>query len=478
MRQAAERSPAASAVIPQGRRRDAPGFRSVLAAGVVLATLAALLLGPGRSGAPARAAGDPSQRGPRAFEKAEIAFESEGGRRELDLTWPTSGPPGPALILIPSGALGDAEHHVGQAEHLASWGMSVGVLKGFLIQEPGDIVAIAGRASRALDAMSAAPELAGRLDGRAAVVGLHYGAASALQAAVDDPRFRAVVAMHGAVFPLQSTRYAIRVPYLAMGGRAEGGIICPLPNTWPLLYSGSGETHKALYDFAGASAFDFQDPPFADAGFLCGNPSPSPPAWIKGLLTAWLQYYVQGDTSAYPWLYAAEGVAQAPAGVTESEAANALLDLSAEAMGQAGAQLRWRQGITDTRTLERIQVLRGEEGGALRELAELPLDAAGWADSGLAAGRRYHYQIRYRDRAEQRFQLSEAVELVGGAPTPTPIPPSPTPTPTRTPRPSNTPRPTLTPAPATPTPTATAEASPTPEPGAYLPALLKSAQLR
>lgn len=59
------------------------------------------------------AAGDPTARGPQTFAKAQVTYPYDGEQAKLDLTWPTTGPAGPVVIVIPSGAMGTADNHVG-----------------------------------------------------------------------------------------------------------------------------------------------------------------------------------------------------------------------------------------------------------------------------------------------------------------------------------------------------------------------------
>lgn len=436
---------------------------------LALAALTALVLAlPAPSGFPrhagaAPAAGDPSVRGPSAFAKAEISYTDADRQRIADLTWPTAGPPGPIVVILPSGSMGGAANHVGHAEHLASWGFVVAVVRDGLIDDASGFARVGHRAVLALDAVRAASQVAGRFTDRAAVVGAHFGGTGALAAALEDARFNAVVSLHASTFGPGQGRYEIGVPYLGLGGVSEGGFFCPLGQSWDDVYFGSGVVHKAGMMFPDASPLDFQEPPYRDGGLLCGNPSGQPITAIRGLMTAWLQYYLRGDASYYANLYGPEGAPLKPGNVSDSRNENAPRRLTAVPTAGGGAELTWAQDFTDATVIQSYVVSRAEGAGAFRPVATVPLAQTTFVDPTLVGGTAYRYTVAFRDKAGNLFKASEPVSIFGGAPT---VTPTATPTATRTPSPTRTATVPVTPsATRTASPTRTPSYTPTARPG-------------
>ncbi len=440
----------------QARRRfalRAPITASLL--GLLVVALPAAL-------ASAPAASDPTVPGPRAIAKAQISYSYKDETDPLDLYYPTDGSPAPVVVLLPAGTTGGPEHHVGHGEHLASWGYAVAVVHGASVLDGTDIAPNAERASAALDAVRTSDLLAGRLSDRTAIVGAHFNGSSALLATVRDPRFNAYIGLHPALFPFGSSGAGdTKVPALILGGNIEGGIMCVLGKTWQTLYFDTASAHKSVYLFPDARPSDFQEPPYEGPFNFCGRPGDKPIPWIKGLMTAWLEYYVRGDTAQYNALYKAGGVPSLPDGTSDSIADNHPQRLQVSPFGADGAQLTWRTSITDTTALAGYHLFRSRAGEAFTALAQLSLDTDLHQDSGLEKDVTYRYTMSYRDTAGHAFQTAEPVELEGGAPTPTP---------TRTRRPTDTPRPTRTPTPTqTQTPTTTLTPTVVPTVPAYLP---------
>ncbi len=409
------------------------------------------------------AAGDPSSRGARPIATAQIEYHYKDDTDPLDLYYPASGDASPVVVLLPSGSTGGPEHHSAHGEHLASWGYAVAVVHGVPFIDVTDIELNAARASAALDAVLASPLLAGKVTNRAAIVGTHFNGSSATTAAVRDSRFQAVVGLHPAVFVFGSSAAAeLRVPLLVLGGNVEGGLLCPYGKTWQQLYSGARSVHRTEYLFPDARPSDFQEPPYSGSFNFCGNPRDEPFPWIRGLMTAWLQYYLKGEASFYDSLYGGKGAPSLPPETTDSVADNYPQDLAVVPESADSAQVTWRQVFTDTTVLSGLDLMRARDGGGFSKIEDLPLDASEYLDSGLEQAVTYSYTVAYRDKSGNAFQTAEPVSLEAGAPTPTP---------TRTRRPTNTPRPTRTAtstATEIPPPTAT-PTEPTISPQVFLP---------
>ncbi len=395
---------------------------------------------------------DPSARGPFEVTTSHIAYEFDGRTAPIDLYYPASGPPAPPVLILPSGLTGGPENHVGHGEHLASWGYAAAVVHQVPFADGVDAFENADRASAALDAVISAPELAGRLVDRAAIVGTHYNGMSAINAAVRDERFRAVVGLHPAMFPYGSEAELLTVPTLVLGGNIEGGILCTYGTTWKVLYNATGSPHKAEFLFPYARPSDFQDPPWDGENNLCGEPRSEPFPWIPGLMTAWLEYYIRGDTDYYHVLYGARGSPSLPREVSDSIADNAPQLLDATTQGSDSAILTWRSPYTDTAALAGFVLSISRGGGTFGAAAELPLGSTSFLATGLEPGIEYRFSLAYRDRVGREFQSAGPVAIVGGAATPTPShtarpTSSPFPTPTSSPTSTDLPLPSPSPSP-------------------------------
>ncbi len=189
-------------------------------------------------------------------------------------------------------------------------------------------------------------------------------------------------------------------------------------------------------------------------------------------MTAWLDYYLRGDMTAYDWLYGPNGAPLKPLDVTDSQGRSAPQRLAAVSAGDDGltGRLSWAETITDTTAIEAVDVLRAVADGPFARVASVPLARSAHDDPGLIAGTSYRYTAAYRDRVGRVFQTAEPRVLVAGAATLTPSAtarPSntPGPSPTRTTAPTVTSTLTRTPTPS-PSPTRTSTGQPTPSPGA------------
>lgn len=404
--------------------------------------------------------GDPSLPGPRPVASTQLSYSSGGQVSPVDVYYPSSGPAGAVVILLPGGLPSEPAHHAGHGQHLASHGFVVGVVHDADTFSSADVAPNARRAGAALDGLRAAPELAGRLTDRAAVVGAHYNGTSALVAAASDARFRAVVGLHPSTFgPGGGGSAGVGVPYLALGGNVENGLLCPYGTTWLETFQRAASIHRSGYLFAAARPADFQDPAPSELFDFCGQPRATPFLWIKGLMTAWLAYYVHGDLTAAAWLYTAEAGPSKPADVSDSQAFNAPRRLLAVTAGEDGlnGQVSWDEPDSDATTLRDVALRRAVSEGPFVDRAVVPLGTASHGDEGLTAGTTYRYTAAFRDRGGRVFQTAAPAGLVAGAPTPTP---SATPRPTQTPGPTATPTLYLSPTPSA-TRTATSTRTPT-----------------
>lgn len=417
-------------------------FSGLLPATAALAVMASV---PDTHAASRPRAGNPSQPGGLAVATAQIPYQSGGRSSRVDVYYPTTGPAGPAVMILPSGLTGEPEHHAGHGRHLASHGYVAGVVHDMEIGGQEDVLPNAWRTRDALDALQAAPALAGRLTQQAAVVGTHFNGLSALRAAADDARFDAVVGLHTTTFTVGGGGAGrVTVPYLDLGGNVENGLLCPYNTTWTETYDAAGSIHRTLALLADAHPVDFLDPPSSDPFDLCGAPRAQPFVWIIGLTTAWLDYYVRGDMAAYSWLYDEDAGPLEPTDVTSAEAANAPRNLLAFTSGDDGltAHVGWRLLVPDSAALAQVAVFRAEGDGPFERIAALPLATAGYDDPGRAPGVTYRYSAAYLDRAGRQFQTAQPRSLVAGAPTPTA---SLTPSPTHTVGPTSTRGPTTIP---------------------------------
>ncbi len=409
-----------------------------LALGVVIGITAVVaLLGLARAtpAAPRSAlAADPTQRGNQAFAKSTLSYAYEDESYTIDLYAPTAPGRWPVVILLPSGSSGGPENHVGHGEHLASWGYVVAVPRGLGFVAPSDAGDNAARAVAVLDAVLASERE--HTTDRIAIVGTHFNGASAMRATLLDVRFKAIVGLHPDLMPFTASgSRSLRVPYLILGGSVEGGILCPFSQAWMELYFNSGSAHKSAYYFNEAHPGDFQEPPYEDLGDFCGRPRATPFPWIRGLMTAWLEYYLKGNTAFFDVLYRPGGLPRPAAETSDSEAINAPQGLTAAPLGNDGVQLRWSEVISDTTVLHSYRLFRSEAGSSYHSLADVPLTQTEYQDLGVSAGVSYGYTVAYLDRAGNVFQTAEPVTVQGGAPTFTPTASA---SPTRTPRPTAT----------------------------------------
>jgi hypothetical protein len=249
-----------------------------------------------------------------------------------------------------------------------------------------------------------------------------------------------------------------------LGGNPNGGVRCVYGRSWQTLYYHLGSAHKSVYLFPEAHPSDFQEPAWDDPENQCGSPRGEPFTWIRGLMTAWLEYYVRGDTSYFDVLYDAGGEPRLVAETGASLATNYPQDLTVTPIGGGEAILSWGDTLTDSTVIDGYDVLAQRGGSALQLEAQLPLSVTAWRIRGLLDGTDYRFSVAYRDKDGNVFQTAPPVELAGGAPTPTP---SPTAVATDTPTPISTATPDATATPAntsTPTPAAI-------EPRVYLPRL-------
>jgi hypothetical protein len=420
----------------------------------ILTAVAAAADGP--AGAPR--AGDPSQPGPLPVATAQLTYTANGKSAPLDAYFPASGPAGPAVVLLPSSIGGGGpENHAGHGQHLASHGYVVGVVHDADILDPSDVGPNAAKAEAALDTLTSAPQLAGKVNGEAAIVGVHYNGSAAIYAGATDHRFHAIVGLYPGTFsPGGAGAGSLEIPYLVLGGNVANGLFCPLGTTWYQTFSNAGSIHTSGYLFAEAHPADFTDPPYTGDVF-CGAPRAEPFTWIKGLMTAWLDYYLRGDLASYNWLYTGNGMPSKPADVTDSDARNAPQQLMAFTAGDDGltAHLSWYPFANPMPPLEAVEIYRAEGEGPFSRIAALPYGTALYDDPARAAGTTYRYSAAYRDRGSHVFQTATPVAVVAGAPTPTA---SNTPRPTNTAGPTRTPGPTYT---STPSRTATLTRTPT-----------------
>jgi hypothetical protein len=186
------------------------------------------------------------------------------------------------------------------------------------------------------------------------------------------------------------------------------------------MYFATKGVHRSVYLFPRARPADFTEPAWDGLTNFCGKPRETPFPWVKGLMTAWFEYYVKGDLKSYSVLYGQGGQPTLPNETSDSIAHNSPQDLAAYVVGDDGVRLAWRDVFTDTTVIKDQVVLMAREKEAFWQVAEVPLDQSSYRVDGLEESVTYRFSVAYRDHAGKTFQRAEPVELAGGQSTPTP----------------------------------------------------------
>ncbi len=421
---------------------------------------------------------DPGQPGP--YNVAHITITtrnpSTGSNLSTDIYYPSSsggvdpsGAPYATLVFAP-GFLAGSSSYPGDGEHLASWAYIVAIPN-----FPSEAVEV--RASDVqylfsyLEAENAnsGSQFFQKIDtNRFGLVGHSLGGLSTMMVTARDSRIKVAVALDAAnpnAWNYEQEAPNITAPLVVIGAPAQ---LCNLNANYNDMYTFVGAGHKARFVIANGSHCDFMntDNPLYRSGcyFLCGGQfSAERLRLIERYMTAWFNYYLQGEAEYYTYLYGDRANEDIQAGLLTRDLQTA--PRGVVAMGQPSAvRLSWTLSIYPI--IASYNIYRSQQSGTYPSVpyAQVGRESS-YVDANVAPGQRYFYVLRSRDTAGNEHQPSSEVNAVpGGISTLTPTSTATAtamPTSTSTTIPMRTPTATAT-AVSTATPTKTATNTPTP----------------
>jgi pimeloyl-ACP methyl ester carboxylesterase len=358
-----------------------------------------------------------------------------------------------ATLVFARGSFSSATFYPGNGTHLASWGY-ITALPNFPTQFPTED--IEGRASDVqyilsyMEAENANPVsiFYQRIDvNRLGVAGHSLGGLTTLMVAARDARVKAAVALDpvnppiGGSWDYQKEAPDISAPTALIGAPPQ---MCNSFANYNDLYPVVGSDHKAKWVVTNGSHCDFvhtDNTTQRDACYVvCGGTySVERVQLVEQYTTAWFNYYLQGQTEFYSYLYGPDAQADIDAGLVTREFQTAPRDVSASPRTNA-VELRWR--LPAYPVIAGYDIYRRTQGGAYPDSPSvLTGRASSYVDGDVTGGVPFYYVLRSWDAAGNEHQTSDevsAVPIVGptGTATATPSPtgtPSATPTTTLTP---------------------------------------------
>ena len=281
---------------------------------------------------------------------------------------------------------------------------------------------------------------------RFGLLGHSLGGLTTLMVAARDPRVQVAVALDPVNPPEQMATpwdYAaeasqISAPLAVIGAPSQ---LCNSSANYNSMYPVVGSDHKALWVLPMQPSVDFQLR-WRDAMLLLLGGSTCGPHRGWRYTTAWLNYYLRGQTEYFSYLYGEDAEADIQANLVTRDAHTAPLDVAA--VGQPNAILvSW--GLPSYFVIAGYNLYRSTQSG---EYSSVPIAAVGRVSShrdlDVTGGTRYYYVVLSRDASGNEHQSSVEVSAVPTAATPTA-----TATMTVTATPTNTPSMTVTPSPTT-----------------------------
>jgi pimeloyl-ACP methyl ester carboxylesterase len=386
-----------------------------------------------------------------------IYYPSSGGQVA------SSGAPFAALVFAhgflasPSyyGFFGDSSFYSGNGKHLASWGYIV-AMPNFPSEIGEDRATDVQYLLSYLEAENANPAsmFYGRIAvGQLGVVGHSLGGATILMVAARDSRIQAAVALDPGILPsaldapwdYQHEAPMIKAPTAVLVSPCSGATGCDD------MYPSVGSEHKANWMITNGSHCDFMDTDDILARsacyFLYGQQYSQERVWLgERYTTAWLNYYLRGQSQYFTYLYGEDAQADIQANRVTRAAQTAPQGVAA--LGQPGAILvRW--DLPAYSVIAGYNIYRGLQSGAY---PSAPIASVGrvssYLDQDTSGGNRFYYVVRSRDADGNEHQPSSEVSAVPADLVTATATATATPTATSTSTPSSTPT-------ATPSPTAT-----------------------
>ena len=374
---------------------------------------------------------NPSGLGPYAAGSVDVTISNPATGSELAIVvWfpeqdggvdPSDSPyPG---IVFAHGFLANPLLYPGNGQQLASWGYVV-AMPDLPVSRLSVRVADARFVLTYLERESASADsfLTGMVDpDRLGMVGHSLGGLTTLAAAARDGRIKAAVALDPVNPPVflgisawnaEAEGPQVVAPTLVIGAPVQ---ICNYFANYEQIYPLLGTQHKAMLAISDANHCDFMQ--LSESGprdacyRLCRGTYDEGRVALAGRYTvAWLNYYLQGDASFFPFLYGGVARDDAEAGLLFAQVDTAPLDVSATA---AGGVIRLSWTAYDHPSVWGYNVYRRLAGGEYGSRPYRSTRGAGaLSDTDVADGERYYYVVRSRDAAGNEHEPSREVSAV------------------------------------------------------------------
>jgi predicted dienelactone hydrolase len=359
-----------------------------------------------------------------------IYYPSSGGQVA------SSGAPYAALVFA-HGSFASPSYYYGNGKHLASWGYIV-AMPDFPSETAEDRATDVQYLLSYLEAENANP--ASMFYGRIAVkqlgvVGHSLGGATTLMVAARDSRIKAAVALDPGILPSALDTpwdYQQEAPMI----NAPTAVLASPPSTCigttgcDDMYPSVGSDHKANWVITNGSHCDFMDTDDILVRLACyslyGQQYSQERVWLgERYTTAWLNYYLRGQSQYFTYLYGEDAQADIQANRVTRAAQTAPQGVAA--LGQPGAIIvRW--DFPAYSVIAGYNIYRGLQSGAY---PSAPIASVGrvssYLDQDTSGGNRFYYVVRSRDADGNEHQPSSEVsavpaDVVTATPTASPSP--------------------------------------------------------
>ncbi len=389
-----------------------------------------VLLSGAAGGARSEPLPDPGDLGPYTTASITLTITNpdNGDEIEADVHYPSAGDEidpanAPyATLVFARGFLSSSGNYAGNGHHLASWGYIV-LVADFPSE---DIEARADDVQYLLSYLEAENTeptsiFYNRIDtSRFGVLGHSLGGLTTLMVAARDPRVQVAVALDPVNPPEQMNTpwdYAAEAPQISaplavIGAPSQG---CNSSANYNSMYPVVGSDHKTLWVLDGGNHCDFVDFPPSLVRTACytlcallggGQYSAERVQLARRYTTAWLNYYLRGQTEYFSYLYGADAEADIQSNLVTRNSQTAPQDVVAE--GQPGAVLvSWT--LPTYPIIAGYNIYRSTQSG---EYPGVPIAAgrvSSYEDLDVVGGTRYYYVVRSRDAAGNEHQPSGEV---------------------------------------------------------------------